>query len=168
MISEKVRCTLRVSASSSGLLLDHVGELGDPRDEVGLVGHIGAEADPLRGLHEDAERAVGDLQHAGDDAGDADVIEVVGARRVQLGVAGGDHDQHPVGAQHVVDELDRALLPHRERGHRFREGDHLPQRQHRERVGQRLAGPDRLLGVQRRLDDFQDRRALHQRRPIGT
>ena len=91
MISEKVRWTLRVSASSSGLSLDHVGQLGDPRDQVGLLGDVGAEPHPLGPLDEDAQRAVGDLEHAGDDADDADLVEVVGPGLLVLGVAGGDH-----------------------------------------------------------------------------
>ena len=99
-----------------GALLDHVGQLGDPRHQVGLLGDVGAEPDPLGALDEDAQRAVGDLEHAGDDADDADVVEVVGAGLLVLGVAGGDHDQHPVGAEHVVDQLDRALLADRAAG----------------------------------------------------
>ena len=151
-----------------GAGLDHVGQLGDPRDEVGLLGDVGAEADPLRPLDEDADRAVGNLEHAGDDADDADLVEVVGPGLLVLGVARGDHRQHPVGAEDVVDQLDRALLPHRQRRERLREGDRLAQRQDRQRVGQRLVRPDRVLDVQRGLDHFQHRRALHQSRPIGT
>ena len=161
-----------------GRLLDLlVGQLGDPRDQVGLLGDVGAEADPLGALDEDAQRAVGDLDHPGDDADDADLVEVLGAGLVVLGVARGDHDQHPVAAEHVVDELDRALLADRQRGQRLGEGDRLAQRQDRQRLGQRRVGADRVLGVERRLDDFQDRAALHQAaslreaalaRPIGT
>ena len=53
MISEKVRWTLRVSASSSGLGSIDVGQLGDPGDQVGLLGDVGAEPHPLRPLDED-------------------------------------------------------------------------------------------------------------------
>ena len=139
MISEKVRWTLRVSASSSGARLDHVGQLGDPRHQVGLLGDERADAHPLGALDEDPQRAVGDLEHARDDAGDADVVELVGARAPRPRGRGGDHHQHPVAAEHVVDELDRALLADRQRRQRVREGDRLAQRQHRQRVGQRLA-----------------------------
>ena len=62
-----------------GPLVDHVGQLGDPRHQVGLLGDVGAEPHPLRPLDEDAQRPVGDFQHAGDDADDADVVEAVRA-----------------------------------------------------------------------------------------
>ena len=115
-----------------------VGQLGDPGDEVGLLGDVRAESHPLGPLDEDPDRPVGDFDHPGDDAGDADVVEVGGARLVVLGIARGDHHQHPVGAEDVVDQLDRAFLADRQRGQRLREGDRLAQRQDRERVGQRL------------------------------
>ena len=168
MISEKVRWTLRVSASSSALGSQHVGHLLDPRHQVGLLGDVGAEPDPLGPLDEDAQSPVGDLEHAGDDPDHADLVEVAGAGLLLLGVARGDHRQHPVGAEDVVDQLDRARLPHRERRQRLREGDRLAQGQDRQRVGQRLVGADRLLGVEGGLDHFEDRAALHHSRPIGT
>ena len=149
MISEKVRWTLRVSASSSAPSSITSGSSADPRHQVGLLGDVGAEADPLRPLDEDAQRAVGDLEHAGDDADDADVVEVLGPGLLVLRVAGGDHRQHPVGAEHVVDQLDRALLADRQRGQGLGEGDGVAQRQDRQRVGQRLGGADRVLGVER-------------------
>src|SRR5581483_10576080 len=43
--------------------------------------------------------------------------------------------EHAVAGDHVVDELDRPLLPDRERRHRLREDDGLLQRQHRQRRG---------------------------------
>ena len=156
-ISEKVRCTLRVSASSSALALDDVGQLGDARDQVGLLGDVGTEAHALDALDEDAQRPVGDLEHAGDEADDADLVELVRARLLVLGVAGGDHRQHPVGAEHVVDQLDRALLADRQRGERLGEGDRLAQRQHRQCVRQRLIGADRVLGVELRTRPLRGR-----------
>ena len=63
-----------------GAGLADVGQLGDPRHQVGLLGDVGAEPDPLGALDEDAQRAVGDLDHAGDDADHADVVEVRRAR----------------------------------------------------------------------------------------
>ena len=44
-----------------GARLDDIGQLGDPRDQVGLLGDVVAEPDPLAALHEDAQRAVGHL-----------------------------------------------------------------------------------------------------------
>ena len=147
-----------------GAVLDHVGKLIDPRHQVGLLGDVGAEANPLCALDEDAQGAVGDLEHAGDDADHADLVEVLGAGLVVLGIESGDHRQHPVGAEHVVDQLDRPLLAHRQRGQGLGEGDGLAQGQDRQRIGQRLAGADRVFGVER-IDHLEHRAALHQYPP---
>ena len=111
MISVKVRWTLRVSASSSGGGLDHVGQRLDPRHQVGLLGDVVAEPDPLGPLDEDADRPVRDLEHPRDDPDHAHVVELVGAGLLVRGVRGGDQDEHPFAAEHVVDEPDRARLP---------------------------------------------------------
>ena len=95
--------------------LEHVRHGLDPRHQVGLLAHVVADADPLGALDQDAKGAVGHLHHPGDGPGDADVVEVVGAGRVVLGVPRGDHRQHPVAGEDVVDEVDRALLADRER-----------------------------------------------------
>ena len=63
-----------------GRWLEHVGHRLDPRDQVGLLGDVVEDPDPLAALDQDAQRAVGDLHHPGDGAGDADVVEVVRAR----------------------------------------------------------------------------------------
>ena len=47
-----------------------------------------------------------------------------------------EHHEHPVAGQHVVDELDRALLADRQRRQRVRVGDRVAERQDRERVGE--------------------------------
>ena len=47
MISEKVRCTFWVRASSSGDCSMLLGQLLDAGDEVGLLGDVGAEADAV-------------------------------------------------------------------------------------------------------------------------
>ena len=78
MMREKVVCTLRCSASSSGDGHDHVGRLGDARDQVGLGGDVVADLHPLGAVHEDAQRAVGHLEHARHHARHADVVELVG------------------------------------------------------------------------------------------
>ena len=66
MISRKVRLDVAGQRLELGDALDHVGQLVDPGDEVGLLGDVVAEADPLRPLDQDADRAVGDLEHARD------------------------------------------------------------------------------------------------------
>ena len=123
-----------------GRRLDHVGQRLDPRDQVGLLGDVLGDPHPLGRLNEDPDRAVGHLEHPGDDPDHADVVELVGAGLVELGVAGGDQDERALAAEHVVDQLDRALLADRQRGQRVGIGDHVLQRQHRQRRRQRLAG----------------------------
>ena len=148
--------------------LDHVGERLDPRDQVGLLGHVVADPHPLGRLDEDPHRPVRDLEHPGDDADDADVVERVRAGLVELRVAGGDQDQGALAAEHVVDQPHRALLSDRERGQRVGVGDRVLERQHRQRRRQRAAGAlaDRALDVLG-LDDL-DAVAVHQRSRLGS
>ena len=115
----------------------HVGRLGHPRDEVGRLARERLQADPRPGLDQDPQRPVGDLEHARDRADDADGVQLVGPRRVDLRIARGDQREHAVGAEHVVDELDRALLPDRQRRQRVGERDRVAQREDRQRRGQR-------------------------------
>ena len=116
-------------------LLDDIGQRFDSRDQVRLLGHEVADPDPLRALDEDPDRAVRDLEHPRDDPGNPDVVEVIRARLLDLGVARCDQGQRPLARQHVVDELDRALLADRERGQGVRVGHHLLERQHRQGGG---------------------------------
>jgi hypothetical protein len=109
-------------------LLDPVGRLLHARDQVGLlVGELG-ELHALAALDEDAQRAVGHLEHPRHGAHHPHAVELLGARGLLLGIAAGDHHDHPVAAQHVVDQPDRALLPDGQRRERVREGDRLAQR----------------------------------------
>ncbi len=133
--------------------LDHVGDRLDAGDQVGVLGDVVVDPDPLAALDEDAEGPVGDLHHPRHRAGDPDLVQVVGPGGVVLGILRGDHRQQPIAREHVVDQLDRALLADRERGQGVGEGDRLAQRQHGQRVGKRLRVADRLLGV-RDLDDL--------------
>ena len=151
-----------------GARLDLLGQLRDPRDQVRLVGDEVVEADALGRLDEDPQGAVGDFDHPLDHADDADAVEVGRGRLVLLRVARGDHHQHPVAAEDVVDELDRARLADRERGDRVGEGDRVAQRQDRQRLGDRHGAAQDVVGVERRLDDLESGRALHHGRSIGT
>ena len=55
MMCVNVCWTLRISAVSSGPFLDLVGQLGDPRDEVGLLADPLLDPHPLAGLDEDPQ-----------------------------------------------------------------------------------------------------------------
>src|SRR4029079_11830273 len=79
----------------------------------------------------------------------AGLVEVVPAGLLRVGERDDDESQRTLALQHVVDELDRALLADRERRDRLREDDGLLQRQHRERRGDLdVAGLERLFEVQ--------------------
>jgi hypothetical protein len=82
-------------------------------------------------LDEDAQAAVRHLEHAGNGAGHADVVELRGPGRLHLGLTAGHHDQHPVAGQHVVDQPDRALLADRQRAQRVGIADGVAQREDR-------------------------------------
>ena len=135
--------------------LDPVGERLDPRDQVGIVLDVLGDLDPLGRLNQHPDRAVGNLEHAGDHPDHANVVELVRGRVIGLGVAGGDQDQGAAGAEHLVDQPDRAVADDPQRGQRVGIGDRILERQHRERRRQRLKGAlaDRRLDVVR-LDDL--------------
>jgi hypothetical protein len=116
---------------------DLVGHLGDAGDEVRLGGDEVAELDPLPALDEDAHRAVGHFQHPGHHADDAHAIEVVRPGLLLLRVLRRDHDEHPVAAEHVVQQLDRALLADGEGHHRVGERNAVAQRKDRQCLRER-------------------------------
>jgi hypothetical protein len=122
---------------------DHlVGRLRDAGDEVWLGGHEVAELDPLAALDEDADRAVRNLEHPRHHPDDADAVEVVRAGLLVVRVLRRDHDEHPVAAEHVVHEPDRALLTDRERHHGVGERDAVAQRKDRQRLRERCLDVD--------------------------
>ena len=136
MIRVNVCWTLRISAVSSGPSSTSSGSSETLRDEVGLLADPLVDPHALAGLDQDPQAAVRDLEHARDDARDADRVQLVRPRRLEVGVLGAEHDEHPVAGQDVVDELDRALLADRQRRQRVRVGDRVAQRQDRELVGE--------------------------------
>ena len=134
-----------------GRLLEDVRHLDEAADEIRLDLDGLLEPDPAETLHEDAQRSVGHADHLVDHGRGADLVEVLEAGLLVLRVARGQQREHPVAADDVVDELDRALLPDRERGHRLRKDDGVPQRQHGELLRDRDdVGLDRrgLLGLE--------------------
>src|SRR4051794_24769481 len=124
-----------------GRLVHDVGQLADLGDEVGRLADPVGELDALGALDQDAQRPVGDLEHPRDRADDADVVELLGAGRLELGVARGDHDQQAVAGEHVVDEPDGALLADGQRRQRVGERDGLAQRKHGQHGGHAPARP---------------------------
>ena len=60
----------------------------------------------------------------------ADLIELLGPGRLELGIAAGDHHDRAISAQHVIDQLDAALLADVQRERHLGEGHGVAQRQH--------------------------------------
>ena len=112
-----------------------VRQLDELADEIRIGLHLAVELAAFEALDEDAQRPVGNLDHLVDDCGGADLVEVVPAGLVGLGVLHGDEREQAVARDDVLDELDRALLSDRERRHGFREDDRVLQRQDRQRRG---------------------------------
>ncbi len=129
---ENVSWTLRLSAVSSGVSVTVSGSSVISAARYGVSCVKSLEPDALGALDEDPQRPVGDLEHAGDRADHADAVEVVRPGLLELRVLRGDHDQHAVAGQHVVDELDGALLADRQRRERVRQRHALAQRQDRQ------------------------------------
>ena len=133
MICAKRPWTLRVSASTSGVSSFSSGSASNSPTRYGSSETRFGEPDPVQPADEDAQRPVGDPDHLVDDRDRPDLVDVVPARRLDRRVACGDEREQPVAGDDVVDQLDRALLPDRERRHRLREDDRLLERQHRQR-----------------------------------
>jgi len=93
------------------------------------------DARAAEALHQDADAAVGQLQHAHDDGDGADAVEILFARILVLKVLlRGQHD-HAVLGQRLVDGVDRLLPRYRQRNDDEREDDQILQRQNRKDVG---------------------------------
>ena len=105
MMLEKVFWTWRVSASSSGDCSTTSGSSWMRATRYGSVAVKSSMPHALAAVHEDAQRPVGHLQHAGDDPDDADAVDVVGTGRLDLRVLARDHHEHAVPGQDVVHEL---------------------------------------------------------------
>ena len=120
------------SATTSSMLRDVGGE-------VRLFLRVAVDVHALQALHEDAHGAVRQLDHlVGEPHGARPRSSSSGPGRLDLGVLAGDERQQAVAGEHVVDELDGALLPDGERDHRVGEDDRVAQRQHRQRAGDLL------------------------------
>ena len=93
------------------------------------VDHLG-EADARQPLHDDAQAAVGQLEHLVDVAGGPHRVEVFLQRFVFAGLALGEDGDQAAARHRFVDEADRALARDRERHERVREQHRVAQRQH--------------------------------------
>ncbi len=125
-------------------LLDDVGQLLQRRHQIGLALGPARQTDALAGLDEQPRAAVRHLHHARDRADHADLVQLLGFGRLDLGVAPGDHHEAPVPGQNVVDQAQRPFLPHRQRHDHVGERHRVAQRQDAQRGRDRRITADRL------------------------
>ena len=116
-----------------GCLFELIRQIGELADEIGVILQRPHEPDASQTLDEDAQGPVGNLDHLVDHGRGPDEVEVVEAGLLRLRILDGDESEHAIAGDHVLDELDRALLADRERRHRLRKHDRVLQRQHRKR-----------------------------------
>ena len=118
-----------------GLRAVDVREVAELADEVGVALDDAFEPHPAHALDEDSQRPVGDADHLVDERRGSDVVDVLGAVRLFLGVPRRHERDRRVVRDRFVDELDRPLLAYCERGHGVGEDHRLLERQDREDLG---------------------------------
>ena len=106
----------------------------DLRPERGLVLDERLDARLGEALHQHFDAAVGQAQDAHHHRDRADLMQVVGFRIFDLGVALRGEQQQAVARERVLDRGHRALPRQEERQHHVREHHELPQREHRHLV----------------------------------
>ena len=88
-----------------GAQLDHIGQVVYVGPQVGLLRGEAVYLDAAYALSDDAQRAVGGLEHLLDAGEHSDSIYIVRARGLDAGVSRRDQADQLVLAQDVVDEL---------------------------------------------------------------
>ena len=100
MMCVNVCWTLRISAVSSGPSSTSSGSSETVRDEVGLLADPLLDAAPAgRAWTRIRSDAVGHLEHARDDARDADGVQLLGPGRLEVRVLGAEHHEHAVAGR---------------------------------------------------------------------
>ncbi len=124
----------------AGLFVRRQGAYAHPAGP--LVLDEGIDARLREALHQHLHAAVGHAQDAHHHGHGAHAVEVVGLRGLDVALAL-RHEQHqPVAGQRVLDRGDRALARHEERQHHVGKDHQLPQREHRQLVGNREGGAE--------------------------
>jgi len=118
-------------------LLQLVRQLDELAHEVRVVLQRPVEADAPNTLDEDAQRAVGNLDHLVDHGRRTDRVQVVPAGLLRFLVLHRHERDVAVPRDDVLDELDRAFLADCERGGKAGEDDRVLEREHRQRGRER-------------------------------
>ncbi len=117
-----------------GLLRRCLGQLLDLGPQVRAAGRLGDQADPVQALHRQLDGAVGQLEHVLDPNHRSDVMDVVPGGLLDVLVELRGHGHQAVAGGQVVEQLQGAGPPHRQRDQHVREHDGVLQGQHRERL----------------------------------
>jgi hypothetical protein len=111
--------------------LEPFGRLGNTAAQVGTRCSDFVELHARQALDDDAQAAVGQLEHLVDLARRADRMQIRLRRLVFAGFALREHRDGLAARHRFVDQLDRAFTRHRQRHERLREQHGVAQRQHR-------------------------------------
>ena len=112
-------------------VLQHLRRFGDAAAQVRTRRGDLVEAHARQALDDDAQAAVGQLEHLVNLAGGADRMQVGLRRLVFAGFALREHGNGLAARDRFVNQLDRALARHRQRHERLRKQHGVAQRQHR-------------------------------------
>jgi hypothetical protein len=111
--------------------LQHLGCFADAAAQVRTLRGDLFETHARQALHDDAEAAVGQLEHLVDLTGGADRMQIALRRLVFAGFALREHGNGLAARHGLVDQLDGTFARHRERHERLRKQHRVAQRQHR-------------------------------------
>ena len=126
-----------------------LGRLFDLGQQVGPERRQPLQADPRQALDDQAQAAVGQLEHLVDVGGRPDLVEVGLGRLLDGGVALREDRDQPAAGHRLVDQPDRRLAGHGQRHERVGEEHRVAQRQHGQRVGdERTFRARDLLGLE--------------------
>ena len=128
------------------LVTDHFWHLGDTRLQIRARRRHLVEADAGHALDDDAQAAVGQLEHLVDVAGGADRMQILLLWIILGGFALSEHGDHPARRHRFVDETDGALARHGERHEGLRKQHGVAQWKHRDF---RRHGYRQLIGARR-------------------
>ncbi len=111
--------------------LEHLGGFDDAAAEIGTGRGDLLEAHAREALHDDAQAAVGQLEHLVDLAGGADRVKVGLRRLVFAGFLLREHGNGLAARHGLVNQFDRAFTRHRQRHEGLWKQHGVAQRQHR-------------------------------------
>jgi hypothetical protein len=124
-----LRCSASISRWSSSRSASAASDLGP---QVGPRLDDAVETDPGQPLHDQAQAAVGQLEHLVDVRDRADRIEILLQRLLEGRFPLREHADHPAGGVGLLDQAHRCLARDRERHEGIGEEDRVAKRKDRQ------------------------------------